>query len=161
MQVDYFKDLLVPVIGGLGVFMLGIEFTANRIQALAVNKMRAFLGRVAGTPIKGVLAGTFITGIIQSSTTAMTVMVVGLVNAGVMGLRPAISVIMGANIGTTLGPRGASNARSSRKSAAGWSTRLSNRCPKRCARSSRVVAARLQSMPRHGSSSCCRRVRHA
>src|SRR5688572_25508050 len=102
MQADIFKDVLVPVIGGLGIFMLGLEFMSNGIQSLAVNKMRAFLAKVAGTPIMGLAAGTFITGIIQSST-AMTVMVVGLVNAGVLGLRPAISVIMGANIGTTLG----------------------------------------------------------
>src|SRR5687768_1640151 len=102
MQVDYFKDILVPVVGGLGIFMLGLEFMSNGIQNLAVSKMRALLARIAGTPIKGVLAGTFITGIIQSST-AMTVMVVGLVNSGVLGLRPAISVIMGANIGTTIG----------------------------------------------------------
>ena len=102
MDVDIFKEVLVPVIGGLGIFMLGLEFMANGIQALAVNKMRAFLARAAGTPIKGLAAGTIITGVIQSST-AMTVMVVGLVNAGVLGLRPAISVIMGANIGTTLG----------------------------------------------------------
>ena len=102
MQVDYFKDILVPVIGGLGIFMLGLEFMSNGIQNLAVNKMRALLARIAGTPIKGVMAGTLITGVIQSST-AMTVMTVGLVNSGVLGLRPAISVIMGANIGTTLG----------------------------------------------------------
>ncbi|TWG98467.1 phosphate:Na+ symporter [Mesorhizobium sp. J18] len=102
MQIDIFKDILVPVIGGLGIFMLGLEFMANGIQALSVNKMREFLAKAAGTPIKGVLAGTLITGVIQSST-AMTVMVVGLVNAGVVALRPAISVIMGANIGTTLG----------------------------------------------------------
>lgn len=99
--MDIFKDIIVPVIGGLGIFMLGLEFMSNGIQALAVNRMRSVLGRVAGTPIKGLAAGTLITGVIQSST-AMTVMVVGLVNAGVMGLRPAISVIMGANIGTTL-----------------------------------------------------------
>jgi phosphate:Na+ symporter len=102
MQADLFRDVLVPVIGGLGIFMLGLEFMSNGIQALAVNKMRALLAKIAGTPIKGVIAGTAITGVIQSST-AMTVMVVGLVNAGVMGLRPAISVIMGANIGTTIG----------------------------------------------------------
>ena len=102
MQGDIFKDVLVPVIGGLGIFMLGLEFMSNGIQSLAVNKMRAVLAKVAGTPVMGLAAGTFITGIIQSST-AMTVMVVGLVNAGVLGLRPAISVIMGANIGTTLG----------------------------------------------------------
>ncbi|MGI6244333.1 MAG: Na/Pi cotransporter family protein [Pseudochelatococcus sp.] len=102
MNIDIFKDILVPVIGGLGLFMLGLEFMSNGIQALSVNKMREFLAKAAGTPIKGVMAGTLITGVIQSST-AMTVMVVGLVNAGVVALRPAISVIMGANIGTTLG----------------------------------------------------------
>jgi phosphate:Na+ symporter len=102
MQVDIFTQILVPVIGGLGIFMLGLEFMSEGIQRLAVNKMRDMLGRFAGTPIKGVLAGTLITGIIQSST-AMTVMTVGMVNAGVVALRPAISVIMGANIGTTLG----------------------------------------------------------
>lgn len=102
MQADIFRDILVPVVGGLGIFMLGLEFMSNGIQALAVNKMRAFLAKVAGTPVTGLAAGTIITGVIQSST-AMTVMTVGLVNAGVMGLRPAISVIMGANIGTTLG----------------------------------------------------------
>ena len=102
MEADIFRDVLVPVIGGLGIFMLGLEFMANGIQSLAVNKMRAFLAKTAGTPVKGLFAGTLITGVIQSST-AMTVMVVGLVNAGVLGLRPAISVIMGANIGTTLG----------------------------------------------------------
>ncbi|MBL6082277.1 Na/Pi cotransporter family protein [Belnapia sp. T18] len=102
MQVDLFTQVIVPVIGGLGIFMLGLEFMSNGIQSLAVNRMRDLLARFAGTPIKGVFAGTLITGIIQSST-AMTVMTVGLVNAGVVGLRPAISVIMGANIGTTLG----------------------------------------------------------
>src|SRR5262245_38435771 len=102
MQADIFRDILVPVIGGLGIFMLGLEFMSNGIQALAVNKMRALLAKVAGTPVTGLMAGTFITGVIQSST-AMTVMVVGLVNAGVMALRPAISVIIGSNIGTTLG----------------------------------------------------------
>ena len=102
MQVDYFKDIIVPVIGGLGIFMLGLEFMSNGIQNLAVNRMRSLLAKIAGTPVKAVLAGTLITGIIQSST-AMTVMVVGLVNSGVLALRPAISVIMGANIGTTLG----------------------------------------------------------
>jgi phosphate:Na+ symporter len=102
MQADIFKDVLVPVIGGLGIFMLGLDFMSTGIHALAVNKMRGLLARIAGTPAKGLAAGTFITGVLQSST-AMTVMVVGLVNAGVLGLRPAISVIMGANIGTTLG----------------------------------------------------------
>jgi phosphate:Na+ symporter len=101
MEADIFKDIIVPTIGGLGLFMLGLEFMSNGIQSLAVDKMRAMLAKVAGTPVTGLMAGTLITGVIQSST-AMTVMVVGLVNAGVLALRPAISVIMGANIGTTL-----------------------------------------------------------
>ena len=102
MEVDIFKEILVPVIGGLGIFLLGLEFMANGIQALSVNRMREWLAKMAGTPAKGVVAGTLITGIIQSST-AMTVMTVGLVNAGVLSLRSAVSVIMGANVGTTLG----------------------------------------------------------
>lgn len=102
MAIEVFKDIIVPVVGGLGIFMLGLEFMSDGIQNLAVQKMRTILGRVAGTPIKGLLSGTLITGILQSST-AMTVMVVGLVNSGVIALRPAISVIMGANIGTTIG----------------------------------------------------------
>ncbi len=100
--MDAFKDLIVPVIGGLGIFMLGLEFMSDGIQRLAVNRMRALLAKIAGTPARGVLAGTLITGVLQSST-AMTVMIVGLVNSGVLNLRSAISVIMGANIGTTLG----------------------------------------------------------
>lgn len=101
-DIDLFKEIFAPVVGGLGIFLLGLEFMANGIQALSVNKMREWLTKMAGTTVKGAMAGTLITGIIQSST-AMTVMTVGLVNAGVLGLRAAISVIMGANVGTTLG----------------------------------------------------------
>lgn len=69
------------MIGGLGVFMLGLGSISTGIQATAVNRVRAALARVAGTPIKGLPAGTLITGAIQSST-ATTVTVVGSVNAG-------------------------------------------------------------------------------
>ncbi len=102
MDVDVFKEILVPVVGGLGIFLLGLEFMDRGIQALSVDKMRQWLSAMAGSPAKGVVAGTVITGIIQSST-AMTVMTVGLVNTGILSLRGAIGVIMGANIGTTLG----------------------------------------------------------
>jgi len=101
MDVDIFKEIIAPVVGGLGVFLLGLEFMENGIHALSANKMKAWMAKMAGSPGKGVVAGTVITGIIQSST-AMTVMTVGLVNAGVLTLRGAIGVIMGANIGTTL-----------------------------------------------------------
>jgi phosphate:Na+ symporter len=93
MHVDYFKDLLVPVIGGLGIFMLGLEFMSNGIQNLAVSRMRALLAKVAGTPIRGLMAGTLITGVLQSST-AMTVMVVGLVNSGIRGRRPTVTTVL-------------------------------------------------------------------
>ena len=76
MEVDVFKEILVPVVGGLGIFLLGLEFMDRGIQSLSVNRMRALLAKMAGSPIKGVFAGTVITGIIQSST-AMTVMTVG------------------------------------------------------------------------------------
>ena len=81
MDVDIFKDILVPVIGGLGIFLLGLDFMDTGIQSLSVNKMRQWLAKMAGTPAKGVAAGTIITGIIQSST-AMTVMTVGLAHTG-------------------------------------------------------------------------------
>ncbi len=102
MDVDILKEIIAPVVGGLGIFLLGLEFMERGIQSLSVNRMRDLLGKMAGNPAKGVVAGTLITGIIQSST-AMTVMTVGLVNSGVLALRGAIGVIMGANIGTTLG----------------------------------------------------------
>lgn len=102
MQANLFWDVAVPVIGGLGLFMLGLEYMTTGIQSLAVNRMRALMARIAGTPITGLFAGTVVTAVIHSST-AVTVMVVGLVNAGVLSLRPAIGVIMGANIGTTIG----------------------------------------------------------
>ena len=79
MQFDIFKEILVPVIGGLGIFMLGLEFMADGINNLAANRMRALLAKIAGTPVKGLFAGHADHGGLQSST-AMTVMVVGLVN---------------------------------------------------------------------------------
>ena len=83
MNIDLFKDILVPVIGGLGIFMLGLEFMSNGIQALSVNE-DARLSRQGGRNAdQGRYGRNADTGVIQSST-AMTVMVVGLVNAGVV-----------------------------------------------------------------------------
>ncbi len=56
MEIDIFKELLVPVVGGLGLFMLGLEFMSIGINNLAANKMRAWLAKIAGTPIKGLVA---------------------------------------------------------------------------------------------------------
>ena len=60
MQLDLLKEMLVPVIGSLGIFMLGLEFMADSINHLAANRMRALLARIAGTPVKGLFAGTLI-----------------------------------------------------------------------------------------------------
>lgn len=57
MEVDYFKDIAVPVIGGLGLFMLGLEFMTDGIPAMAANRMRSLLAKIAGMPIKGMIFG--------------------------------------------------------------------------------------------------------
>lgn len=57
MNADIFKDIIVPVIGGLGLFLLGLEFMDKGIQALSVNRMRELLGKMAGTPPRGLSPG--------------------------------------------------------------------------------------------------------
>ena len=88
-------------IGGLGMFLYGMHVMAEGTQKSVGNKMKDFLGMLTSNRLKAVLVGTLITGIIQSSG-ATTVMVVGLVSAGLMTLSQAVGVIMGANIGTTV-----------------------------------------------------------
>lgn len=95
------QDMIFRVLGGLGLFMLGMEFLSDGIQSLAVDRMRQIMERFTTNRIFALLTGTFVTGVIQSST-VMTVMVVGFVNSGIVTLEQAIGLIMGANIGTTL-----------------------------------------------------------
>lgn len=101
MTADVIQDMLFRVLGGLGLFMLGMEFLSDGIQSLAVSRMRRILERFTTNRILALLTGTFITGVIQSST-VMTVMVVGFVNSGIVTLEQAMGLVMGANIGTTL-----------------------------------------------------------
>lgn len=101
MDGDILQDMVFRVLGGLGLFMLGMEFLSDGIQSLAVARMRQILERFTTNRIFALLTGTFVTGVIQSST-VMTVMVVGFVNSGIVTLEQAIGLIMGANIGTTL-----------------------------------------------------------
>ncbi|SMH60150.1 Na/Pi cotransporter family protein [Azospirillum agricola] len=101
MDADILQDMVFRVLGGLGLFMLGMEFLSDGIQSLAVARMRQILERFTTNRIFALLTGTFVTGVIQSST-VMTVMVVGFVNSGIVTLEQAIGLIMGANIGTTL-----------------------------------------------------------
>ncbi|MCM3764453.1 Na/Pi cotransporter family protein [Neobacillus niacini] len=95
------QEMIFTFIGGLGIFLFGIKFMGDGLQKAAGDRLREILDKFTSNPLKGVLAGIFVTVLIQSSsgTTALTV---GLVSAGFMTLRQAIGVIMGANIGTTV-----------------------------------------------------------
>ena len=92
---------ILGLLGGLALFLYGMQMMSTGLEAAAGNKMKVILERLTSNRCTGVLAGALITAVIQSSS-ATTVMVVGFVNSGVMTLRQAIWIIMGANIGTTI-----------------------------------------------------------
>ncbi len=92
---------IVNFLGGLALFLFGMNKMSDNLQAVAGNEMRRILKKITDTPFKGVLVGLGVTGLIQSSS-ATTVMLIGLVNAGLMTLSQAVGVVMGANIGTTV-----------------------------------------------------------
>ena len=94
-------NTLFQLIGGVGLFIYGIKIMSESLQAIAGDRMRQLIGSLTNTPIRGVLVGAAVTALIQSSS-ATTVMTVSFVNAGLMQLKQAIGIIMGANIGTTL-----------------------------------------------------------
>lgn len=94
--MDFFK-----VIGSLALLMFGMKSMSDSLQKMAGPQLRHVLGTMTTNRFTGILTGTFITAAVQSST-ATTVMTVSFVNAGLLTLAQAISVIMGANIGTTL-----------------------------------------------------------
>ena len=87
--------------GGLALFLYGMGMMSSNLQEAAGERMRSFLGAVTKNPLLAVLAGAAATAVLQSSS-ATTVMAIGFVSAGLMGLRQAIPIIMGANIGTTI-----------------------------------------------------------
>lgn len=91
---------VITLLGGLAFFLFGMSLMGDALKKVAGGKLETTLGRLTSTPLRGVLLGTFVTAIIQSSS-ATTVMVVGFVNSGIMQLSQAIGIIMGANIGTT------------------------------------------------------------
>jgi len=94
-------ELIFGLLGGLAIFIFGMQSMSEGLQKAAANRMRRILEILTSIPIIGVVVGALVTSIIQSSS-ATTVMVVGFVNASLMTLKQAISVIMGANIGTTM-----------------------------------------------------------
>src|SRR3712207_2192231 len=93
--------IAVSLIGGLGMFLYGMNVMGDGLQKAAGAKLKRIIEMLTTNKIMGVLVGAVVTGIIQSSS-ATTVMTVGFVNAGIMTLKQAIGIIMGANIGTTV-----------------------------------------------------------
>ncbi|MEG0132949.1 MAG: Na/Pi cotransporter family protein [Clostridium sp.] len=93
--------LIINLLGGLGLFLYGMKMMGDGLENAAGDKLKGIFDKITSNPIKGVLTGTIVTAIIQSSS-ATTVMIVGFVNAGLMNLYQAAAVIMGANIGTTI-----------------------------------------------------------
>ena len=98
--MDY-VSIIIPFVGGLGMFIYGMQIMAQGLENAAGDRMKSLLGVLTKNKFFGVLLGAFITAVIQSSS-ATTVMVVGFVNAGIMNLQQAMGVIMGANVGTTI-----------------------------------------------------------
>ena len=97
MSTNYIMGLL----GGLALFLYGMQMMSSGLESAAGNKMKVILEKLTANRFVGVLVGALITAIIQSSS-ATTVMVVGFVNSGMMTLNQAVWIIMGANIGTTI-----------------------------------------------------------
>lgn len=94
-------SIVISLMGGLGLFLYGMNLMGEGLQKSAGTKLKAIIKLLTSNIFMGVLVGTGVTAVIQSSS-ATTVMVVGFVNAGIMTLKQAIGVIMGANIGTTV-----------------------------------------------------------
>jgi len=97
--MDFFS--ILTLIGGLALFLYGMDVMGDNLKKLAGGQLESFLGKLTSNRFKGFLLGFLVTAIIQSSS-ATTVMLVGFVNSGIMKLGQTISVIMGANLGTTV-----------------------------------------------------------
>ncbi|MBU2590593.1 MAG: Na/Pi cotransporter family protein [Nitrospinae bacterium] len=101
MKSKVIIEMLFMVVGGLGIFLLGMKYMSDGMQAYAGEKLRRLINAITGNPIVACGVGTLVTCLVQSSSIT-TVMVVGMVNSSIMTLTQAIGVILGANIGTTI-----------------------------------------------------------
>ena len=88
-------SMILSLLSGVALFLFGMSLMGDGLKMVAGNKLEAFLYRMTNTPLKGVALGTGVTSVIQSSS-ATTVMVIGFVNSGMMKLKQAIGIIMGA-----------------------------------------------------------------
>ena len=93
--------IVIILLGGIALFLFGMQLMGDGLKKVAGGKLEVILYRLSNTPLKGVLLGTGVTAIIQSSS-ATSVMVVGFVNAGMIKMKQAIGIIMGAIIGTSV-----------------------------------------------------------
>lgn len=93
--------ILFELIGGLGMFLFGMEHMSSSMQKIAGPKLKKILSTLTNNRIVGIIVGTIMTGIVQSSS-VITVMAVGFVNASLLTLKQALGIILGANIGTTM-----------------------------------------------------------
>jgi phosphate:Na+ symporter len=100
MNINY-QEVFFNSLGGMAFFLFAIKYMSDGLQSIAGNRLRQWLEKGTKTPVRGVFSGMLVTALIQSSS-ATTVLTVGLVNSGLMTLRQAIGIIMGANIGTTI-----------------------------------------------------------
>ncbi|MBP5677318.1 MAG: Na/Pi cotransporter family protein [Bacteroidales bacterium] len=101
MDISSILLVIIKLAGALAVFLFAMKLMSEGLQKFAGSKLRHILTKITGKPLSGILAGTSVTAIIQSST-ATTVMTVGFAGAGLLTLAGAIAVVMGANIGTTV-----------------------------------------------------------
>ena len=101
LNAEFIITMFFNVIAGLGVFLLGMKYMSEGLQTIAGRRLRTMIGAATSHRLMGMAVGTGVTCLVQSSSVT-TVMVIGFVNAGFMTLTQAISVIMGANIGTTI-----------------------------------------------------------
>ncbi|MCI8610975.1 MAG: Na/Pi cotransporter family protein [Clostridiales bacterium] len=92
---------VLSLLGGLALFLFGMNLMGQALEKRAGSKLKTFLANITSNPFKGFLLGLGVTAVMQSSS-ATTVMVVGFVNSGIMTLRQAVGVIMGANLGTSM-----------------------------------------------------------
>ncbi|MBQ6684867.1 MAG: Na/Pi symporter, partial [Firmicutes bacterium] len=92
---------LIKMLGGLAMFLYGMEIMGDGLKQSSGDALKNFLGKLTHNTVMGVITGALVTAIIQSST-ATIVLTVGLIGAGILNLRQAVSIVMGANIGTTV-----------------------------------------------------------
>ena len=97
---DYLLQI-ITLLGGLALFLFGMDVMGKALERLAGGKLQTILAKMSSTVFRGFFLGMAVTAVIQSSS-ATTVMVVGFVNSGIMTLKQAIGVIMGSNVGTTI-----------------------------------------------------------